>query len=247
MSKLSEYSKFDHLASDSEDDDDNNDNKEQANVVSQQPSPPTATAPTDTSDNTPPSPCMTRDAQTKHILFQIGGQTIYEWEQTLDEVVLYIPPPPFPNFSASLLECQIMPKHLRVRLRGNVEFFIDEPTFGSIDTKASTWCLEPVETTKTMPTTTTTTTTTGSEKKKIQETTMIAIHLIKANKGVVWDAVLCGKFPSVTLNPFDKNQIQSELMLERFQEENPGFDFRGAEFNGSVPDPRNFMGGVKYS
>ena len=36
-------------------------------------------------------------------------------------------------------------------------------------------------------------------------------------------------------------------MLERFGEENPGFDFRGAEFNGNVPDARNFMGGVKYN
>jgi hypothetical protein len=36
-------------------------------------------------------------------------------------------------------------------------------------------------------------------------------------------------------------------MLERFTEENPGFDFSNAEFNGNVPDARNFMGGVKYS
>ncbi|GMH69215.1 hypothetical protein TrRE_jg11090 [Triparma retinervis] len=28
---------------------------------------------------------------------------------------------------------------------------------------------------------------------------------------------------------------------------NPGFDFRNAEFNGQVPDARNFMGGVGYS
>ena len=36
-------------------------------------------------------------------------------------------------------------------------------------------------------------------------------------------------------------------MIERFQEEHPGFDFRSAEFNGQVPDPRAFMGGVKYT
>ena len=44
---------------------------------------------------------------------------------------------------------------------------------------------------------------------------------------------------------FDE-QVQKQLMLERFGEENPGFDFSGADFSGSVPDPRNFMGGVKY-
>ncbi len=28
--------------------------------------------------------------------------------------------------------------------------------------------------------------------------------------------------------------------------QNPGFDFSNAQFNGSVPDPQTFMGGVKY-
>ena len=36
-----------------------------------------------------------------------------------------------------------------------------------------------------------------------------------------------------------------QLMLERFQRENPGFDFSGAEFNGAAPDPSKFMGGLK--
>ena len=35
-------------------------------------------------------------------------------------------------------------------------------------------------------------------------------------------------------------------MRERFQEEHPGFDFSGAEFNGQVPDPSKFMGGIGY-
>ena len=35
------------------------------------------------------------------------------------------------------------------------------------------------------------------------------------------------------------------LLLERFQAENPGFDFRGAEVNGTVPDAATFMGGMK--
>jgi hypothetical protein len=32
----------------------------------------------------------------------------------------------------------------------------------------------------------------------------------------------------------------------RFGDEHPGFDFRDAAINGQVPDPRTFMGGVKY-
>jgi len=40
--------------------------------------------------------------------------------------------------------------------------------------------------------------------------------------------------------------VQKKMMLERFAEEHPGFDFSGAEFSGSAPDARAFMGGVKY-
>lgn len=43
-----------------------------------------------------------------------------------------------------------------------------------------------------------------------------------------------------------EQQEQQRLMLERFQAENPGFDFSGASFNGEAPDPSTFMGGVKY-
>ncbi len=36
------------------------------------------------------------------------------------------------------------------------------------------------------------------------------------------------------------------MLLERFGEEHPGFDFSQAALNGTVPDPRTFMGGVSY-
>ena len=48
------------------------------------------------------------------------------------------------------------------------------------------------------------------------------------------------------LDASTKQEAQKKLMLERFQEEHPGFDFSGAEFSGAAPDPRTFMGGVKY-
>jgi hypothetical protein len=35
-------------------------------------------------------------------------------------------------------------------------------------------------------------------------------------------------------------------LLERFQQENPGFDFSQATMNGQVPDARTFMGGISY-
>ena len=74
----------------------------------------------------------------------------------------------------------------------------------------------------------------------------ITINLQKMRKGETWDAALKGK-GGTAVDPFTKQEIQKKLMLERFQEENPGFDFSGADFNGMVPDARSFMGGVKYS
>ena len=43
-----------------------------------------------------------------------------------------------------------------------------------------------------------------------------------------------------------QQEVQKNILLERFQEENPGFDFSQAQMNGQVPDATKFMGGVGY-
>ncbi|RLN93889.1 hypothetical protein BBJ28_00012938 [Nothophytophthora sp. Chile5] len=48
----------------------------------------------------------------------------------------------------------------------------------------------------------------------------------------------------MALDPMAQEATKRQMMLERFQEENPGFDFSNAEFNGAAPDPRTFMGGA---
>ena len=48
------------------------------------------------------------------------------------------------------------------------------------------------------------------------------------------------------MDPVTQTEVQKNILLERFQEENPGFDFSQATMNGNVPDPREFMGGVSY-
>jgi hypothetical protein len=73
---------------------------------------------------------------------------------------------------------------------------------------------------------------------------VIAPAIALALHGETWESALKGQ---AVVDAFTKQEIQKDLMLERFQEENLGFDFRDADFSGSVPDPRTFMGGVKYS
>eukprot|EP00511_Aplanochytrium_stocchinoi_P003394 CAMPEP_0204827488 /NCGR_PEP_ID=MMETSP1346-20131115/4937_1 /ASSEMBLY_ACC=CAM_ASM_000771 /TAXON_ID=215587 /ORGANISM="Aplanochytrium stocchinoi, Strain GSBS06" /LENGTH=115 /DNA_ID=CAMNT_0051955931 /DNA_START=286 /DNA_END=633 /DNA_ORIENTATION=- len=71
----------------------------------------------------------------------------------------------------------------------------------------------------------------------------IEINLQKVKKASTWDSCLKGHD---VLDPLAKTEVQKKMTLERFQEEHPGFDFSGAEFNGQPPDPRTFLGGVPY-
>lgn len=64
------------------------------------------------------------------------------------------------------------------------------------------------------------------------------------NKGQIWPSALAGRGQ---MDLITSEEVKKKLMLERFQEENPGFDFSNATFNGAVPDPQTFLGGVKHT
>ena len=49
------------------------------------------------------------------------------------------------------------------------------------------------------------------------------------------------------MNPMIKEEVKKQLLLERFGEENPGFDFSGAKVNKQIPDARTFMDGPSYT
>jgi hypothetical protein len=246
MSKLSEYSKFDQLDTDSEEEPDT--------VVSA----PTSTTAIPSPVSSPADEELRRDDSTKRFVFCYKGERVYEWEQSLSEVTLYVPAPPvLTNTTASSsggiatkhkqhkhsIDCQISALHLKLGLKQQPpQYFLDQPTGGTVDATESTWCLEEVG---------------GDDNDNDNGTTkewMIVVYLQKANKGVVWDCVLTGSNTSTSgsgttnarLNAFDLEEVKKAVLLERYGEENPGFDFSDADVNGSVPDPRTFMGGVSY-
>ena len=157
--------------------------------------------------------------------FCVGAREIYQWEQSLDEVTIYIPKPP-----EGRIRCQIDANQLILGVVGVSEDFIAENFPYPVDTRESTWTIEDMDV---------------HAGLRTQTRTMICIYLHKANKGIVWSAPLLNRF-GVTLNNNDVDQVKQELMRQRWGEENPGFDFRDAEFNGSAPDPRTFMNGVSY-
>ena len=124
--------------------------------------------------------------------------------------------------SASEIKCNIKPNHFQLGLVNHDWYFIDESTFSKVETSDSSWYFG-------------------------KETKFAHVILAKVFKGETWESALLGKDKKEIADPYAKSMIQKEMMLERFQEENPGFDFRDAEFNGSIADPRTYMGGVKYT
>ena len=79
------------------------------------------------------------------------------------------------------------------------------------------------------------------------DTGEITVNLQKMNKAEAWSCALKGhKAADPSLDEFTHHEAKKKMMLERFQEEHPGFDFSNAEFNGEVPDARSFMDGVKH-
>ncbi|DBA04815.1 TPA: hypothetical protein N0F65_004452 [Lagenidium giganteum] len=154
-------------------------------------------------------------ANTTRRAFKHNDRLIYEWEQSMEEVNLFITPPP--GITANHIECEITAMHLRLGLRGSRDRFLDHDFTSPVVVKESYWMLD------------------GGE---------LNINLQKMKKGLTWSSVFVGHGE---LDPLAQEATRKQMMLERFQEENPGFDFSNAEFNGSAPDPRTFMGGVKYA
>ena len=66
--------------------------------------------------------------------FKHEGRLIYEWDQSLEDVNIYVKPPP--GVTADIIFCDLKPGHMQLGLRGNPPF-LDEPTGGPIVVKES--------------------------------------------------------------------------------------------------------------
>jgi len=184
MSRPIDYSRFDRIEdSDSEDDD-----RRVADGPSSPPAPLVGVAPAPaarfyavTTKGSEPGRYICKNGRT--------GAKIYEWEQSLDEVLIYIEAPPG-IVSASGLRCTIAPSRLTLGLAGVDGAYIDEPPGGLVRVDASSWYLDE---------------------------SVITVVLGKASKGVTWDFALRG--PDGQNNGVDPNtrqEMMKEMMLESF-------------------------------
>jgi len=109
------------------------------------------------------------------------------------------------------LEISIRPKMFSVGIKGNPPY-LAQPPWAPIEEAASLWWLEfPAQ---------------------------LHVQFQKVREGETWEAAFEGHG---NLNLLETEEAKKQILLERFQMENPSFDFSGAEFSGSVPNARTFM------
>lgn len=149
--------------------------------------------------------------EAKRSQFVYEGQLVYEWQQTLDDVLVFVKPPP--GIRGAQISCVIESGRVALGLKGNPPF-LDHKLPALCVARDSCWTLDDGE---------------------------LVITLTKARKGETWPAAFEGHG---TLDAVTATDVQRAMLLERFQQEHPGMDFSGATLNGTVPDPRTFMGGM---
>jgi hypothetical protein len=142
-----------------------------------------------------------------------NGATIYEWSQSLDEVLVSLRPPR--GVTGRMLDVRISAARARVGLKGAAAPFLDEALGGVCEAGASVWTLD--------------------------EDGELLLTLAKAHRAVTWDSAFRGH--GGALDEAARAGVHKQMLLERFGAEHPGFDFSGAEVSGAVPDPRVFMNG----
>ena len=110
-----------------------------------------------------PSPPLAKlAARASRTAFVHDGRTIYEWEQSLEEVLVYISPPA--GVTASMVTCAFKTRHVTLGLKG-VPPFLDEALACACSSGESHWTLDAGE---------------------------LTLTLTKASRGETWPAVFAG-------------------------------------------------------
>ena len=112
------------------------------------------------------------------------------------------------------LDVPLEPTRARVGVKGNAPY-MEHELWARVKASESTWTLADGE---------------------------LALTLVKATRGEAWRSPFAAHGDASDAKEDERDK--QRLMLERFQAENPGFDFSDASFNGqTVPDASTFMGG----
>ncbi|XP_013388853.1 nudC domain-containing protein 2 [Lingula anatina] len=101
------------------------------------------------------------------------------------------------------IKCDIKPKKIKVSVKGDT--VIDGEFVSPIHADESVWTLE--------------------DKKLVE----MCLPKDKATAANCWTSLLVGQYEA---DPFTYDQMEKKMTLQRFQYENPGFDFSNADISG---------------
>eukprot|EP01025_Chloroclados_australasicus_P065949 TRINITY_DN9011_c0_g1_i4.p1 TRINITY_DN9011_c0_g1~~TRINITY_DN9011_c0_g1_i4.p1 ORF type:complete len:181 (-),score=15.67 TRINITY_DN9011_c0_g1_i4:479-1021(-) len=167
--------------------------------------------------------------ESKH-KFIYNEKVVYEWDQTLQEINMYIQLPG--EVKAKQLTCSIQSNKIDIGITGNPPYLEASTCFVfRIQLKVYRRRINGQFSQRVLP----------SESFWTIEDGTLHIQLTKAEQGVPWKEVIVGHGNLQSMLGVEEDR--KRLMLERFQLENPGFDFSQAQFSGEVPDAHKFLGG----
>uniref|UniRef100_A0A0E0FQQ8 CS domain-containing protein n=1 Tax=Oryza nivara TaxID=4536 RepID=A0A0E0FQQ8_ORYNI len=144
----------------------------------------------------------------KRHAFVHNGQKVFEWDQTLEEVNMYIELPK--GVPTKLFHCAIQATHVEVGIRGNPPYLNHDLTL-PVKTDSSFW------------------------------TIVISIFCCSMNLDNGYITIQ----RMVKCTSHCKKERRGKHGHLQYKAKNPGFDFSQAQFTGTCPDPRTFMGGIR--
>lgn len=158
----------------------------------------------------------------KRIKVKRDGVDVYEWEQNLEEIILYFKKSDILHIAkdkSSKININIKADLIEISFKeGNENIVSFRDNFSKkVRNSESIWEIE---------------------------NGILTITLVKALKGEMWKSVFDG---DEKINTLQEEEIKKLMLKERFQEEHKGFDFSDAQINGNVPNAKDFMGGLKYN
>mmetsp|Transcript_77574 Transcript_77574/g.95065 ORF Transcript_77574/g.95065 Transcript_77574/m.95065 type:complete len:260 (+) Transcript_77574:32-811(+) len=163
-----------------------------------------------------------KDTRNKNLLhlrrekFLYCGRKVFEWEQTLQEITIWIMVPQ--HIKAKDINCIFDKKHLYICQKGKFKPFCDAELAYQVSVSDCTWYFDNEDGKNTM-----------------------VISMTKLNMSQNWLRIFQRQKP---INPLQAEKTKKSMMLERFARENPNFDFSSATFDGHCPEPGNFLDGI---
>ncbi|RUS74235.1 hypothetical protein EGW08_018003 [Elysia chlorotica] len=130
------------------------------------------------------------------------------WWQTIEEVFIEVDTGVGTVLSAKEIKCNIKSKSIALSIKGNTVF--EGELFENVHADEAVWTLE--------------------DKRYVR----ICLSKSHSTAAHCWPSLLVGQFK---VDPVTFDEMQKKLTLQRFQFENPGMDFSGAEMTG------NYQGG----